>query len=68
MVDGIVCVKDHNSKPTQGGSCGALSHADRAGKTENDQRDGTNVATIAALKSVVTCTGAPNQASKPGRP
>jgi len=67
-VDDKVCVEDGNSKPPQRGSGCALSHTDRAGKTENDQRDGTNVATIAALKSVVTCTGAPNQASKPGRP
>ena len=67
-MDNMVCVKDGNSKPLERRSGGALSHTDRAGKTESDQRDGANVATIAALKSEVTCTGVPNQASKPGRP
>jgi len=67
-MDDAVSVEDRNSKPPQGCRGSALSHADRAGEAENDQRGGASVPAIAALSSSVTRTGAPNQASKPGRP
>ena len=47
---------------------GALAHPDRAGQAEDDHRSVLRVVRTAERSSRVTRTGAPNQASNPGRP
>ncbi len=61
-------IKQRNPELPQHRRGGAFPHADGARKTEDDQCEGTKVATIAARSRGVIRTGAPNQASNPGRP
>ncbi len=67
-VNHTIGVEERNPEPAQRLRRGALAHADRTGQTKNDHGTGAKVATIAARSSWVTRTGAPNQASNPGRP
>ena len=66
-VNDHIRIEHRHSESPQHRRRGALAHADRAGKAENNQ-GGARVATIAARNSGVTRTGGPNQASNPGRP
>ncbi len=59
-------IEKWNPKPPQRRRGGALAHADRSGEAENYQ-PGARVERIAARNPAVTCTGAPNHASNPGR-
>ena len=67
-MDRLIGIKQGDAQAAQHRRSRALPHADGSGKTENNQRGLTRLATIAARNSGVTRTGAPNQASKPGRP
>ena len=67
-MDHVIGIEQGDAQAVQHRRSGALPHADGSGKAENNQRGLTRLATIAARKSGVTRTGAPNQASKPGRP
>ena len=62
-----ICIKHRHSEAPQHSRGGALAHADRAGKADNNQGY-ARVAMIVARSSDVTRTRAPNQASNPGRP
>ena len=61
-------IEEWDPEPPQRRCRCALSHADRASEAENDHHSDANVASIAVRSRSVTCTDAPNQASKPGRP
>jgi hypothetical protein len=67
-VNHSIGIEERHPKAAEHRGGRALSHTDRARKAEDDQCDGTRLATIAARNSGVTFTGVPNQASKPGRP
>jgi hypothetical protein len=67
-VNHSIGIEERHPKAAEHRRGSALSHADRAGKPQNDHCDGTRLATIAARNSGVIFTGVPNQASNPGRP
>jgi hypothetical protein len=64
----LISVENRHTKAAQHRRGSALTHTNRAGKPEHNQCEGAKLSIIAARSSAVTRAGAPNQASKPGRP